>query len=146
MSIFGKVLKNIRTKNNDSLRTLGNKAEMVFTYVDKIEKGERPVNKEILEKLLKVYPEYEKELTEAYLEEVLPDGIAKKVIQDKKHLLTEGNDKKLIDYLLTEANEADRKAILELMVLQREVEARKNGTYEERKKEIEEMRKLVSQL
>ena len=48
--------------------------------------------------------------------------------------------------LLSEATPKDRKAVLELLVLQREVEARKNGTYEERKKELEAIKKEIEKL
>ena len=49
---FGKTFKEIRLKNNDSLRGLGEKIDISFSYIDQIEKGLRPINKDILEKFI----------------------------------------------------------------------------------------------
>ena len=53
---FGEVLKEIRLYNGDTLRSLGEKINLSFTYIDKIEKNGTPINKGFLEKLLIVYP------------------------------------------------------------------------------------------
>ncbi len=53
---FGKVLKKVRNEHKHSLRTLAEKTGIYFTYIDKIEKSEKPINNEILEKLVKEYP------------------------------------------------------------------------------------------
>ena len=144
--MFREVLKKIREKKGDSIRSLGEKTEIHFTYISNIERGARPVNKEILSKIIKVYPDKERELTQAYLEEVLPDDVAKKVLQDNKFLLEEGNDKELLNYLMADSTAENRKAVLELMILQREVEARKNGTYENRKAELEAIKREIEKL
>ena len=47
---FGKFLKEIRLKNKDSLRSLAEKMELHFTFIDKIEKGTAPIS-EILPKM-----------------------------------------------------------------------------------------------
>lgn len=70
---FGEILKEIRLANGDTLQSLAEKSSIVFTYIDKMEKGLRPINKNNLEKLIKVYPLYKKKLEKAYLNEVLPD-------------------------------------------------------------------------
>ena len=62
MGRFAEVLKNTRLINGDSLRSAGNKTGLVFTYIDKIEKNERPINKESFEKILKAYPENQKRI------------------------------------------------------------------------------------
>ena len=72
---FGKILKEIRLKNNDSLRGLGEKIDISFSYIDQIEKGLRPINKDILEKFIKVYPLYKKQLEKAYLDEIMPESL-----------------------------------------------------------------------
>ena len=72
---FGKTFKEIRLKNNDSLRGLGEKIDISFSYIDQIEKGLRPINKDILEKFIKVYPLYKKQLEKAYLDEIMPESL-----------------------------------------------------------------------
>ena len=72
---FGKILKEIRLKNGDSLQRLAEKTEIVFTYIDKIEKGIRPINKDNLEKFIKVYPLYKKQFEKAYLDEIMPESL-----------------------------------------------------------------------
>lgn len=72
---FGEIFKEIRLKNNDSLRGLGEKINMSFSYIDQIEKGLRPINKDILEKFIKVYPLYKRQLEKAYLDEIMPESL-----------------------------------------------------------------------
>ncbi|MCW0263094.1 LexA family transcriptional regulator [Fusobacterium vincentii] len=72
---FGEIFKEIRLKNNDSLRGLGEKIDISFSYIDQIEKGLRPINKDILEKFIKVYPLYKKQLEKAYLDEIMPESL-----------------------------------------------------------------------
>lgn len=69
---FGEVLKKIRIQQGDSLRGLAGKTGIYFTYIDKIEKSEKPINVEILEKVVKEYPLQKKELIKAYVEETIP--------------------------------------------------------------------------
>lgn len=146
MSKFAEVLKEIRAKNGDSLRAAENKTGVVFTYIDKIEKDLRPVNKDMLDKFLKAYPESEKELINAYLEDVLPESIVTKVLNDISLILKEGTEKELIDYLLYNSTQENRKSALELMMLQMEVESRKNGTYNDNKEEFEALKKKIEEL
>lgn len=72
---FGETFKKIRLKNNDSLRGLGEKVELSFSYIDQIEKGLRPINKDVLEKFIKVYPLHKRELEKAYLNDVMPESL-----------------------------------------------------------------------
>ena len=72
---FGETFKEIRLKNNDSLRGLGEKVELSFSYIDQIEKGIRPINKDVLEKFIKVYPLHKRELEKAYLNEIMPESL-----------------------------------------------------------------------
>ena len=74
LETFGEVLKKIRKENDDSLRGLGEKIDVAFSYIDKIERGLSPINKTILEKLIKQYPLRKTELIKAYLNEVIPEN------------------------------------------------------------------------
>lgn len=69
---FGKLLKEIRLENKDSLRSLAEKMEIHFTFIDKIEKETAPVSKSFIEKIISVYPNYKTKLTKEYLKEILP--------------------------------------------------------------------------
>lgn len=72
---FGQILKEIRIKNGDSLRKLSEKTDIVFTYIDRLEKGTVPINKNLLEKIIKAYPLYKKQLEKAYLDEIMPESL-----------------------------------------------------------------------
>ena len=73
--VFGKILKEIRIKNGDSLRKLSEKTDIVFTYIDRLEKGTVPINKNLLEKFIKAYPLYKKQFEKAYLDEIMPETL-----------------------------------------------------------------------
>lgn len=72
---FGKLLKEIRLANKDSLRSLAEKMEIHFTFIDKIEKETSPVSKTFIEKVVLVYPNEKTRLTKAYLKEILPQAL-----------------------------------------------------------------------
>lgn len=72
---FGKLLKEIRLANKDSLRSLAEKMEVHFTFIDKIEKETSPVSKSFIEKIVLVYPNEKNRLTKAYLKEILPQAL-----------------------------------------------------------------------
>ena len=143
---FGEALKKARNDNKDSLRDLGKKAGFSHVYMAQIEKSERPVSKNAFAKLLEIYPEHEKELMNAYLEEIIPDGIIHKVLKNTDFILEKGSDKALVNYLYSVITPENRKAVLELMVLQMEVEARERGCYEADKEELEEIKKEIEKL
>lgn len=106
MEEFGKVLKRIRQENNDSLRSLGEKINVVFTYIDKIEKGISPINRQILEKLIQEYSLKKDELMLAYLNEVVPKSEIKKI---KKVFEKNDNIKNVYQELLGELSSEERK-------------------------------------
>ena len=87
---FGKFLKEIRLKNKDSLRSLAEKMELHFTFIDKIEKGTAPISKTFIEKIVDIYPEEKSKLKKEYLKEILPKMFqnedAGKVIENDKIL------------------------------------------------------------
>lgn len=143
MATFGEILKKIRKENGDSLRTLGEKLDIVFTYVDKIEKGISPINKNILEKLMKTYPLRKSELMEAYLKEVVPEDEATyiKEIFEKKEKADE-----IYEVLLSKLTKEEKKDFLNNLVEKIELKSLKNGNYESDKSQIELVKKLIKNL
>lgn len=142
---FSVELKKIRFSNDDTLRSLAEKVGVSHVYISQIEKGITPPSKNFLEKILAVYPNNEKELIKAYLEEVLPESVSK-IVGGENELLKNDKEQRLLDYLLAQATSKEIKDILELMLLQREMSARKNGTYEERKAELDTIKKEIEKL
>ena len=143
---FSVELKKIRFANKDTLRSLAEKIGVSHVYISQIEKGTTPPSKNFLEKILTVYPDDEKELIKSYLEDVLPEGVSQVMSSEENYLLKNKNEQRLLEHLLSQATSKERKDILELMLLQREMTARKNGTYEERKEELEKIKKEIENL
>jgi transcriptional regulator with XRE-family HTH domain len=135
---FGEVLKKIRTEKNDTVRSLAEKAGISYSFIGRVEKDTAPISRNFVDKIMKVYTDKENELLEAYMETKIPESISK-----KNKNLSKKSDVILIKHLLSEATP---KAVLELLVLQREVEARKNGTYEKRKDELDAIKKEIEKL
>lgn len=63
--------------SRDSLRALSGKTGIYFTYIDKIEKSEKPINIEILEKLVKNIAQ--KRINKAYVNETIPDFVIEEI-------------------------------------------------------------------
>lgn len=137
---FGEVLKEVRTKNGDSLRRLGEKTDIFFTRIDKIEKGTNNINKEILEKLLEVYPNPndKKKLLNAYIKDLLPSNTEK--------FLSDDNVENFYFNFLKDLNIEERKNIYTLILEKVELFSLKNGTYENKKSEIEKAKNIISGL
>ncbi len=150
--IFGKVLKEIRTKKGDSLRKLGEKTGVVFTYIDKIEKGEKPINSEILSKLIKEYPLNKKELVEAYTKEMVPDFVVEEIKKDEKaddfiSLVKVSDDlEELYNMLFKGLELTEQKEILNTIVERLEVLSYKKGQLEENKDKIEKIKETLKKL
>lgn len=150
--IFGKVLKEIRTKKGDSLRKLGEKTGVVFTYIDKIEKGEKPINSEILSKLIKEYPLNKKELVEAYTKEMVPDFVVEEIKKDKKaddfiSLVKISDDlEELYNMLFKGLELTEQKEILNTIVERLELLSYKKGQLEENKDKIEKIKETLKKL
>lgn len=83
--MFGKVLKEIRIKNGDSLPKLGEKIPVAFSYIDRVEKGKTSISKKIFEKILEIYKFDNEKLIEAYCEEMLPEVVKKKMIKTNEN-------------------------------------------------------------
>ena len=101
---FGEILKEVRIKNGDSFRTLADKINIVFSYIDKVEKGIRPITKEMFSRLLNVYPLDKKKLMVAYTFEVFPENAIKDL-----DLLKDSNDYEFIYKFLFENLSAEEK-------------------------------------
>ena len=141
---FSVELKKARFANNDSLRSLSEKIGVSHVYINNIEKGTTPPSKNFLEKITDIYPNNKKELVKAYLEDVLPNGMSEMLVEGA--ILKDKTEQKLLEYLLSLSTQKERKDLFELMLLQREMQARKNGTYEERKEELETIKKQIEEL
>lgn len=138
MEEFGKVLKRIRQENNDSLRSLGEKINVVFTYIDKIEKGISPINRQILEKLIQEYPLKKDELMLAYLNEVVPESEIKKI---KKVFEKNDNIKNVYQELLGELSSEERKDFFKDLVDKLKV---RSWNIDSPKEDIEEDNKTIA--
>ncbi|CAL7884740.1 hypothetical protein A2U10_01130 [Fusobacterium necrophorum subsp. funduliforme] len=136
---FGENLKKVRQLHGDSLRKLAEKTDVVFTYIDKIEKGVSPISKNMFEKIIKVYPLQEQTLTKAYLEEVLPERILKNIgLKIEDDFLS--NMKNLIKML-----DKENQKLAFLYIIERlEFTSMKNGTYDKIKKLLEEVKEKIN--
>ena len=139
---FGEVLKEIRLKNTDTMRALSEKLDIVYTYVDKIEKGIRPINKNIFEKLLNIYPLDKKKLMVAYTLEVFPEN----AIKDLK-LLNDMNDYEYIyKFLFENLTDEEKKNLLKNMYDRLEIDCYKKGTYENNKDKLNLIKSKIDNL
>lgn len=140
--MFGKVLKEIRLKNGDSLKALGEKSEVSFSYIDRIERGEKSVSDKIFEKLLEIYPLDRNKLIKAYIESQLPQTIKQLLEQPK-----EKDDflKPLIS-LLENLDRENKKIIFNSLIEKLEYISLKAGRYEEVKEELVEAKEKINKL
>lgn len=139
---FGEVLKEIRIKNGDSLRRLGEKADIFFTRIDKIEKNINNVNKEILEKLLEAYPNLndKKRLLMAYVNDLLPKNTENLLFNDINEV-----DNFYLNFLKALSIE-ERKNIYNSVLEKIEFFSLKNGNYKKKKSEIEKVKNIINNL
>ena len=139
---FGEILKEIRIKNNDSFRSLAEKIDISFSYIDKVEKGLRPINKEMFSKLLKVYQFDKKKLIDAYTIEVFPENAIKEL-----KLLKDTNDYEYIyEFLFNNLTDIEKKNLLKNMFDRLEVELFKKGTYENNKEKLNIIKSKIDNL
>ena len=66
ISSFGLVMRKIRSKTGDSLRTCASKLEITAPFLSAMEVGRRPIPSHYLEKIKKIYDLSEEEYTELY--------------------------------------------------------------------------------
>ena len=143
---FGEVLKKIRKEKKDTVRSLAEKAGISYSFIGRVEKNSAPVSSNFVEKIAKVYKDKENELFNAYIKTKMPDTMTDKLNKNSKFVLDSGNDEVLAKFLYSESSPQFRKYILQLLVAQRELEAKNNGTYEKRKEEIEAIKKEIEKL
>ena len=124
--MFGEVLKEIRQKNGDSLRSLGEKIDNNFSYIDRIEKGKVPASKVTLKKILEVYPFEKEELIKAYCDDLLPDEAKKYILKtnDKNDFMEK------IIMLIKDLEKENKKMVLLGIIEKLEYISLKNGKYE----------------
>lgn len=139
---FGEILKEIRIKNGDTFRSLAEKIDISFSYIDKVEKGLRPINKEMFSNLLRVYPFDKKRLIDAYTLEVFPENAIKEL-----KLLKDTNDYEYIyEFLFNNLNDVEKKNLLKNMFDRLEVELFKKGTYENNKEKLNIIKSKIDNL
>lgn len=134
---FGEVLKEIRLKNNYSLRNLADKIGISFSYLNKIERGETPINKNVFEKLISFFPLEKKVFIKSYINEFLPTNISLDNPIDTEYIYF-----KFLKTLTIE----ERKSIYNNILEKVELTSLKNGSYEDKKEDIEKAKKLISEL
>ena len=139
---FGETLKEIRIKNGDSFRSLADKINIIFSYIDKVEKGIRPINKEMFSRLLNVYPLDKKKLMVAYTFEVFPEN----AIKDLK-LLNDTNDYEYIyKFLFENLTDEEKKSLLKNMYDRLEIDCYKKGSYESNKEKLNLIKSKIDNL
>lgn len=139
---FGEILKEVRIKNGDTFRSLAEKIDISFSYIDKVEKGLRPINKEMFSNLLRVYPFDKKRLIDAYTLEVFPENAIKEL-----KLLKDTNDYEYIyEFLFNNLTDIEKKSLLKNMFDRLEVELFKKGTYENNKEKLNIIKSKIDNL
>ena len=139
---FGEILKEVRIKNGDTFRSLAEKIDISFSYIDKVEKGLRPINKEMFSNLLRVYPFDKKRLIDAYTLEVFPENAIKEL-----KLLKDTNDYEYIyEFLFNNLTDIEKKNLLKNMFDRLEVELFKKGTYENNKEKLNIIKSKIDNL
>ncbi|WP_462425038.1 helix-turn-helix transcriptional regulator [Fusobacterium sp. THCT13E1] len=141
---FGEVLKKIRTQQRDSLRALSGKTGIYFTYIDKIEKSEKPINIEILEKLVKEYPLQKKELIKAYVNETIPDFVIEEI--KNPYINNENIMIELYNIFLEKLDIKEQKDILRMVIERLEILSFRKGTLEEDKNILDEIKEKIDKI
>ena len=141
---FGEVLKKIRTQQRDSLRALSGKTGIYFTYIDKIEKSEKPINIEILEKLVKEYPLQKKELIKAYVNETIPDFVIEEI--KNPYINNENIMIELYNIFLEKLDIKEQKDILRMVIERLEILSCRKGTLEEDKNILDEIKEKIDKI
>lgn len=140
--MFGEVLKKIRQKNGDSLRSLGEKIDNNFSYIDRIEKGKVPASKVTLKKLLEVYPFEKEELINAYCDDLLPE-------EAKRYIENDNNKDDFMNKIITlvKGLEKENKKMVLLGIIEKlEYISLKNGKYDLVKNILNEAKEKTEKL
>lgn len=141
--MFGKVLKEIRIKNGDSLPKLGEKIPVAFSYIDRVEKGKTSISKKIFEKILEIYKFDNEKLIEAYCEEMLPEVVKKKMIktnENKRDILLE------MFLLISKMDKKIKKNIILSIIERLEYISLKEGKYDKIKNILDQAKEKTENL
>lgn len=80
---FIEVLKNVRKKHGDSMKSLAEKVGMSANYINLVENEKRPPSKDLIEKLIEVYKEEKDVLLDSYYIENVPKFIIEQIRNNK---------------------------------------------------------------
>ena len=72
---IGDKLRNLREENQMPLRKVAALLDIDVSILSKMERGERPLSKEVVNKLAKIYKHDEEELTVLYLSQKIMDEV-----------------------------------------------------------------------
>lgn len=133
---FGEVLKEIRLKHDYSLRSLADNLGISFSYLNKIERGETPINKNVLEKVISFFPSEKNTFIKSYINEFLPTNMN----------FLESDTEYIFFKFLKKLSLEERKNIYYSILEKIELNSLKNGTYEDKKDDIEKAKNLILNL
>lgn len=146
---FNETMKKIRLEAEDSLRGLADKTGINFSYIDKIEKGLRPANLDILEKLINTYPSKKNILIKEYVKEYIPNFLLEG-LKENSDIVTASiknlDTQSVFEMFFKKLSIEDRKELLKNIVDKLEFQSYKKGTIEEDKEELEVIRKEIEKL
>lgn len=137
---FGRVLREIRTENEDSLRKLAEKTGLNFTKINKIELGDIAIAEDTLNKFIEVYPLYKNKLVEAYIKDKLPKNVYNMLING------ENKTKIIYDAIFKGLEFSEQKEILNSIYEKLVYLSVKRNKYEERRRKLREIKKAIDEL
>lgn len=137
---FGRVLREIRTENEDSLRKLAEKTGINFTKINKIELGDIAIAEDTLNKFIEVYPLYKNKLVEAYIKDKLPKKVYNMLING------ENKTKIIYDAIFKGLEVSEQKEILNNIYEKLVYFSVKKNNYEKRKEQLDKIKKAIEEL
>lgn len=142
--MLGKKIKELRTRNGDTLETLSKKIGVSANYISLLERGERKPSAIFFTKLMNVYKNQDlSELKQEFFKTKIPTELLTtlNINQDKDSQFLE-----IVKILFSDTSDELKKNVLHFLLIQKELETYKNGTYEQNKKEIEKIKKMIDNL
>lgn len=146
---FNEIMKKIRLEAGDSLRGLADKTGINFSYIDKIERGTRPANLDVLEKLIGTYPTKKDILLREYIKEYIPNFLLEGLKENSDIITTTLKNlgsQSVFEIFFEKLSIEDRKELLKNIVDKLEYQSYKKGTIEEDREELEIIRKEIEKL
>lgn len=137
---FGRVLRDIRTENEDSLRKLAEKTDINFTKINKIELGDIAIAEDTLNKFIEVYPLYKNKLVEAYIKDKLPKKVYNMFING------ENKTKIIYDTIFKDLEISEQKEILNSIYEKLVYLSVKRNKLEERRRKLMEIKRAIDEL